>query len=195
MDRECHRSRRSQVINRCNQIEKAITKLRDIHHLSTNWRAAPITICLEGAPGVGKSTVMKHIIAQLMSLKAGGKKVTSSEANVRTYARTEDPYWSGYQPALHDCIFFDDFFSIKAETGEANYNDFLRVVNVVPALSTQAALEDKDCKPFLPDIVTLTTNLSFKAAKFEIGKMYNSYPAVLRRVDLWVTVKMQPGGS
>lgn len=144
-------------------------------------RKAPFSILLYGGTKVAKSTFAKLVITQY------GKIFNLPLGSEYRYVRScQDEYWSNFNSSqwalqLDDIGFMDPNY---AKDGDPSVMEMLQVINNVPYVPPQAAIEDKGRTPVLSRFVVATTNTKTLNALH-----YFSHPiAALRRLPFVVTI-------
>mgnify|MGYP003572056598 FL=1 len=149
---------------------------------SQKERQAPFAVCLAGGSSVAKSTltqILFHHYGKLFKLP------TDSEY---MYTRNHvDDFWVNFN-STQWCVRMDDIAFMlpsSAPQGDPSMLEMLQVVNSVPFVPTQAALEDKGKTPMLARLVLATTNTPDLNAKY-----YFSCPlAIQRRLPFVIDVR------
>lgn len=145
-------------------------------------REEPSAVLFYGPAGIGKSGMIFSTL-RLLSARYG---FACKDENI-WYPGKGDEFDSGYNGRI-TTIIEDDIANEKKEfiTGSSVY-DFLRYVNIVPAVSVQADLEKKGRINFKPKCVIGTTNNErINTEHFAISQV-----AHLRRV-VFVEVRVKP---
>lgn len=139
-------------------------KLQNLHLLknveitrraSQKEREAPFGVLVHGASSVGKSTFTKMLYYYYGSLHGLEK-----DDHFRYVRNPADEYWSNFDSSKW-CIQMDDIaFLLPSKSSEVDptLKEMLNVVNNVPYVPPQAALEDKGKTPVLAKLVVATTN-------------------------------------
>jgi hypothetical protein len=163
-----------------------IIKNTDItRQASQKERRAPYGVLISGASSVGKSSFTKMIFyyyARLRGLKNDDHYM---------YARSPaDKFWSGFDSSKW-CVRLDDvamFNPNKCTEVDPTISDLINVINNVPYVPPQAAIEDKGKTPILAKLVLATTNCEHINAH-----EYFSCPlAVQRRLPFVVHISPKP---
>lgn len=149
---------------------------------SQKERQAPFAVCLSGGSSVAKSTltqILFHHYGKLFKLP------TDSEY---MYTRNHvDDFWVNFN-STQWCVRMDDIAFMlpsSAPQGDPSMLEMLQVINSVPFVPTQAALEDKGKTPMLARLVLATTNTPHLNAKY-----YFSCPlAIQRRLPFVIDVR------
>lgn len=122
---------------------------------SQKEREAPFGVLVHGASSVGKSTFTKMCYYYYGSLHGLAK-----DDHFRYVRNPADEYWSNFDSSKW-CIQMDDIaFLLPQKSSEVDptLKEMLNVVNNVPYVPPQAALEDKGKTPVLAKLVIATTN-------------------------------------
>lgn len=118
-------------------------------------RAAPMGVLVHGSSSIAKSSFMKILFnyyGSLFDLERGD--------DFRYVRNPMDEYWSNFASSKW-CIQLDDIAfrnPVKCADIDPTLQDLLNVVNNVPYVPPQAALEDKGKTPVMARLVVATTN-------------------------------------
>jgi hypothetical protein len=153
--------------------------------LARQNRKPPFPILIYGASSIGKTTITsilyKHY-AKVMGLPY--------EDHYKYTVTPTAKYWDGFQTSMW-CIELDDISFLhpdKAPQGDPSIMEMLQIVNGVPYVPDQAALEDKGKIPLRAELVIGTTNTEHLNAQH-----YFSCPlAVQRRMPFVIHVEVKP---
>lgn len=135
-------------------------------------RKAPFSVLVAGGSSVGKSSFTE------MLFQFYGKIFDLGTSDDFKYTRNSiDEFWSNFRSHMW-CIQLDDIAMMNPEKAQedASLNDLINVVNNVPYVPNQAALEDKGRTPCLARFVVATTNTPHLNAS-----VYFACPLALRR--------------
>jgi hypothetical protein len=148
-------------------------------------RKAPFSVLLYGASSIAKSTLTKILFYHY------GKLFNLPTSPEFKYTRNPvDQFWSNFN-STQWCVQLDDIGFMHpnvASAGDPSLMEMLQVVNNVPFVPTQAALEDKGRTPLKSRLVLATTNTEHLNTLF-----YFSCPlAVQRRLPFVIDVKPKP---
>lgn len=152
---------------------------------SQKERKAPFGVLVHGGSSVAKSTFTKMLFyyyAQVHGLKA--------DDHFRYVRNPTDEYWSNFDSSKW-CIQLDDIaFLLPEKSNEVDptLKEMLSVINNVPYVPPQAALEDKGKTPVLAELVVATTN----AEDLNALAYFHCPLAVRRRLPFVVNVKPKP---
>ncbi len=144
-------------------------------------RKAPFGLLVFGGSSVGKSSFTKmlyYYYGNIMGLPIGDE--------YRYVRNPADEYWSGFV-SYKWCIQLDDigYLAPNATTVDPSLQEVIALVNNVPLVPNQAALEDKGKTPVRAELVIATSN-----TKNLNAPAYFSCPlAVQRRLPWVVTVR------
>ena len=148
-------------------------------------RRAPFGVLVHGASSVAKSSFTKMLYYYYGSLFG-----LDTEDHYRYVRSPTDEYWSNFDSSKW-CIQLDDIaFLLPAASSDVDptLKEMLNVVNNVPYVPPQAALEDKGKTPVMARLVVATTN-----AKDLNAQDYFWCPlAVRRRLPYVVNVTPKP---
>jgi len=146
-------------------------------------RPAPFSLLLSGTSGIGKSVLTEIFFAQFAKIR----DLPLSEEMKYVRSPTQE-FWDNFDSKMW-CLVLDDIAWLHPKAGEVDQSvsELLHIVNNVPYITNQAALDKKGTTPFLGQFVIGTTNT------FDLNaRSYFSYPAAARRrfpFVLKVTVK------
>ncbi len=156
-------------------------------------RDVPFSVLICGTSSIGKSTIKEMLFNHYADLQGRPKG--------DEYKYTRNPaakFWDGFASSMW-CIVMDDVAFVhpnKAPNGDPSIMEVIQVVNAVPFVPDQAALEDKGKTPVKAELVIATTNTEDLNAHY----YFSCAPAVQRRFPYVIipTVKKEfagPGGS
>lgn len=118
-------------------------------------RRAPFGVLVHGASSVAKSTFTKMLYYYYGSLHG-----LATDDHYRYVRSPTDEYWSNFDSSKW-CIQLDDIAFLlpsKAAEVDPTLAEMLNVVNNVPFVPPQAAIEDKGKTPVLARLVVATSN-------------------------------------
>lgn len=136
-------------------------------------RQVPFSVLVFGESGIGKSTVkdiLYYLFCKAQNLPSGDE-----------YKYVRNPvseFWDGFRSNMHS-LFLDDVAFMhpnKAPNGDQSCLEFIQVINAVPFVPNQAALEFKGRTPFRGKLVVATTNTMDLNAHY-----YFSHPSAVQR--------------
>lgn len=145
-------------------------------------RKAPFGVLIHGGSSVAKSTFSKMLFyyyGKLHDLKV--------DDHFRYVRSPTEEYWSNFDSSKW-CIHLDDIaFMLPNKSAEIDptLKEMLNVVNNVPYVPPQAALEDKGKTPVLAELVIATTN----AAHLNAQEYFHCPLAIRRRLPFVVNIK------
>lgn len=144
-------------------IRKKLSALELLQNTEVTKRAAqaermsPLGVLIYGSSSVGKSSFSR------MLFHAYGSAFDLDRSDASCYSRNSfDPFWSGFSTSQW-CVRMDDIAFLKpSKVAEVDQSivEMLCVVNNVPYVPNQAALEDKGTTPMMAKLVIATTNSS-----------------------------------
>lgn len=149
---------------------------------SQKERKAPFGVLIHGASSVGKSSFTKmlyYYYGQIHGLE--------TDDHFRYVRNPADEYWSNFDSSKW-CIQMDDIaflLSQKAPEADPTLMEMLNVVNNVPYVPPQAALEDKGKTPVIAKLVLATSN----APDLNAQDYFHCPLAVRRRLPFVVQVE------
>ncbi len=143
-------------------------------------RSAPFGLLVFGDSSVGKSTFTKILFYHYGKLR--NLPVSSEYRYVRN---ASDDYWSGFN-SQQWCIQMDDIGYLNASKAmeDRSLMEIIQVINNVPLVPNQAALEDKGRTPVRAKLVIATSN----AKDLNAAAYFHCPLAVQRRLPFVVTV-------
>ena len=118
-------------------------------------RKAPFAVLLSGGSGVAKST-----LADLLDYQYGKLFDLPLGAEYKYTRNSIDPFWVNFNSSQW-CLRLDDVAFMRpdaAPTGDPSLMEMIQVINNVPLVPRQAALDDKGKTPVLCRFVSGTTN-------------------------------------
>ncbi|QKQ15141.1 hypothetical protein 1 [Lactuca sativa marnavirus] len=145
----------STILSRKLHSLKLLKNIEITRRASQKEREAPFGVLVHGASSVGKSTFTKMLYYYYGSLHGLDK-----DDHFRYVRNPADEYWSNFDSSKW-CIQMDDIaFLLPSKSNEVDptLKEMLNVVNNVPYVPPQAALEDKGKTPVLAKLVVATTN-------------------------------------
>lgn len=172
-------------------VERALNSMKMIRSTELTRKAAqqerkaPFSVLLYGGSSIAKSTLTKILFYQY------GKLFNLPTTSEYKYTRNPvDQFWSNFN-STQWCVQLDDIAFMHpnvASNGDPSLMEMLQVINNVPFVPTQAAIEDKGKTPLLSRFVIATTNTEHLNSQF-----YFSCPlAVLRRLPYVIDVQPKP---
>lgn len=148
-------------------------------------RKAPFGVLVCGSSSVAKSTFSKVLFYYYAHLHK-----QNPEDHFRYVRNPADDYWSNFDTSKW-CIQLDDIaFMLPNKTGDIDptLKELLNVVNNVPYVPPQAALEDKGRTPVRAELVIATTN----ARDLNAHEYFWCPLAVQRRLPYVVEIEPKP---
>lgn len=171
----------SAVFSRKLQSLQMLKNVEITRRASQKEREAPFGVLVHGTSSVGKSTFTKMLYYYYGSLHDLDK-----DDHFRYVRNPADEYWSNFDSSKW-CIQMDDIAFLlpsKSSDVDPTLKEMLNVVNNVPYVPPQAALEDKGKTPVLAKLVVATTN----AADLNAHEYFHCPLAVRRRLPFVVHV-------
>lgn len=149
-------------------------------------RDVPYSMAVVGASSIGKS----NIVSLLFSMYAKWRDLPQGEEYVYTLM-PDDEFWSGFKTYMWG-LNLDDMGALKPCLAEAGLDKMLMqlisIVNTVPLVTNQAALEDKGTVPFRGRCVIATANTRHMNMQF----VYTYPIAALRRLPVVIEPVLKP---
>lgn len=152
---------------------------------SQKERKAPFGVLIHGGSSVAKSSFTKMLFYYY-----GRVHKLDVDDHFRYVRNPADEYWSNFDSSKW-CIQMDDIAFLlpsKSADVDATLKEMLNVVNNVPYVPPQAALEDKGKTPVMAKLVLATTN----APDLNAQDYFHCPLAVRRRLPYVVHVKPKP---
>lgn len=152
--------------------------------LSNKKRKAPFGILVTGDSSIGKTSFMDILY------QSYGK--TRNLPTGDEYIFKRDPtsdFWDGFDSSKW-CVVLDDVAFRRPEKVESDHSvdELISIINNIPFMPNQAALEKKGRTPLLSELVIASSNTRDMAARH-----YFSYPkAVWRRLPIVVHLSVKP---
>jgi hypothetical protein len=152
---------------------------------SQKERKAPFGVLIHGGSSVGKSSFTKMLYYYFGKIHG-----LETDDHYRYVRNPTDEYWSNFDSSKW-CIQMDDIaFLLPSKSSEVDptLKEMLNVVNNVPYVPPQAALEDKGKTPVMAKLVLATTN----AADLNALEYFHCPLAVRRRLPYVIHVQPKP---
>lgn len=152
---------------------------------SQKERKAPFGVLIHGGSSVGKSSFTKMLFYYYGKLHG-----LDTDDHFRYVRNPADEYWSNFDSSKW-CIQMDDIaFLLPSKSSEvdATLKEMLNVVNNVPYVPPQAALEDKGKTPVMAKLVLATSN----APDLNAQDYFHCPLAVRRRLPYVIHVRPKP---
>lgn len=171
-----------------NVMRKRLNSLQMLKNVEITRRAsqkerkAPFGVLIHGGSSVAKSSFTKMLYYYYGKLHG-----LDTDDHYRYVRNPAEEYWNNFDSSKW-CIQLDDIaFLLPAKSAEVDptLKDLLNVVNNVPYVPPQAALEDKGKTPVMAKLVVATTN----AADLNAQDYFHCPLAVRRRLPYVVHVR------
>jgi hypothetical protein len=175
----------------CILIKRKLMNLQLIKNTEVTRKAAqkerrsPFGVLVHGTSSVAKSSFTKMLFYYYGSLFNLDK-----DDHYRYVRNPAEEYWNNFDSSKW-CIQMDDIaFLLPSATGDVDptLKELLNVVNNVPYVPPQAALEDKGKTPVMARLVVATSN----AADLNAHEYFHCPLAVRRRLPFVVHVEPKP---
>lgn len=172
-----------------NSMRKKLQSLKLLQNVEVTRRAAqkerraPFGVLVHGGSSVGKSTFTK-----LLYYYYGRLHDLDVADHFRYVRNPADEYWSNFDSSKW-CVQLDDIaylLASKVPEADPTLKEIICLINNVPYVPPQAALEDKGKTPVLAELVIATTNTPDLNAQD-----YFSCPLAVRR-RLPFIIKIEP---
>lgn len=146
-------------------------------------RVEPVTFCLAGAPGVGKTLLCSEIASYILSRTLPIERICQLDYDLTSeiFQKGSSEYWEGYTGQAG--VVMDDFGQSRVSVGSGEDNDYMmlvRMVNVWPFPLNFADLQNKGRNFFRSKFIMMTTNVLNLTN--EVSKVVNERGAVIRRI-------------
>lgn len=165
--------------------------LRDTLGRGAGFRQEPLSVCIESAPGVGKTMNMPCLIGTVLTGAGLWSNPDPAKLHQAYFCRpANSDYFDGYFG--QECYFIDDLFSRKPNlNGMTQFDEVMAFYGTTTVMLNMAALEKKGLYPFTSSLLLMTTNLKCLT---EIGAdAYLLQPkAFERRIDIHVHIEPLP---
>ncbi|APG77424.1 hypothetical protein [Hubei picorna-like virus 38] len=147
----------------------------------------PFVICLEGPPGIGKSTIQRQMALNLLS--AAGYSTGGCDP---TYVRCPGlKHWDDFKD--EPCVGYDDWLNLSdSESIKEQVSELYQLKSHANFLPSQANINDKG-RPAQPKLVTLLTNNAFPESSLNTITAHKD--AVYRRRDVVVRCGLAKPGT
>lgn len=175
----------------CILIKRKLLNLQMIKNTEVTRKAAqkerrsPFGVLVHGTSSVAKSSFVKMLFYYYGSLFGLDK-----DDHYRYVRSPAEDFWTNFDSSKW-CIQMDDIaFLLPSASGEVDptLKELLNVVNNVPYVPPQAALEDKGKTPVMARLVVATTN----APDLNAHDYFHCPLAVRRRLPFVIRVKPKP---
>ncbi len=176
------------VVDRCtHELESIRKKLLATNFKFSGMRAEPVSILMQGGPGVGKSNSMQHLAHALAARTFTLQQLTAyrKQSSIFIFNRqAEVKHWDGYDFNKR-FVFFDDLLQQKDIAGDPD-NEIMNIVRAINCFEYQlhcAAMELKGNTMLRADFIIGNTNQeAFNFASINCAR------AFMRRWDIVVVV-------
>lgn len=148
-------------------------------------RPVPLTVCLRGESGVGKSYVTHALIDSIIMKTASKERQMSYDKDHNSEKHmwlSEETFANGYNGQF--AVVFDDFMQFKTQKGQVDdAQKIIRFANAAACRLDAAEIERKGRLVFTSPLIVCSTNL------YEYWSPSIVKPeALIRRFDLWIEV-------
>ena len=175
------------------ELQRIAAGLRASLGIGMGYTQLPVSICLSGAPGVGKTMNVQMFVLTVCRLAgivdADG---TAEDASRLCFIKPfNSDYMEGYcgQP-----VYLLDDLMMKKATPQDTTNgllDLMTYYSSFPAIVNMAACENKGMVPFDSKIIMMTSNLRH-LDQCNASQVFLELEAIKRRVDLQYDVSVKP---
>jgi hypothetical protein len=172
-------------------VTRILAKLKEIDAMhmtkqsAQEMRQAPFGVFVYGFPGVGKTSVMDILtsyFSKLRGLPLEDKYIYTKNAAAKFYDGFASYMW---------CLVLDDVVCFRRAVVmgvDESVNEIIKVLNNVPYVPDQAALEDKGRTPMRAELVFATSNVS----DMSLDHYFEKSGAAYRRFNFRVTPHVKP---
>ena len=148
-------------------------------------RPVPLTVCLRGESGVGKSYITHALIDSIIMKTASKERQMSYDKDHNSEKHmwlSEETFANGYNGQF--AVVFDDFMQFKTQKGQVDdAQKIIRFANAAACRLDAAEIERKGRLVFTSPLIVCSTNL------YEYWSPSIVKPeALIRRFDLWIEV-------
>lgn len=173
------------VSSQMQYISRLKLKFEQANILAQTIRQVPLTLCINGPSGVGKSAATPLLAAALLARLLPEELLDEFNMNYETFLynrQNEHVYWDGYRGQF--MVVFDDWLQVRDTQGvkDNEYMDVIRSSNLFPFVLHMAELESKGVTTFCSKVLLCTTN----KRNFNVESISEA-EAVGRRFDFIVT--------
>lgn len=176
---------RALIVNMANQVSTMRLEICS-KAAAQKGRTPPLVFLINGIPNTGKTTfsdTLFHVFGAIRGLP--------HEKEFFYTRNSKADFWDGFRGEQW-CILFDDISwmnpNIASGGGDPSTMEIIQVINPVPYIPNQAAIEDKGRIPCRPELVLATTNTRHLNARF----YFACEAALLRRFPYVVTPTVKP---
>lgn len=148
-------------------------------------REVPFSLLVEGDSGVGKTTILDILCVYFAQLN-GLRPSPAYRYTKNAFAE----FWDNFSTFMHTVI-LDDIAFMKPDAtmgGDPSCMEFLQIINAVPYVPNQAALENKGRTPLKAKLVIGTTN----TRNLNAHHYFSCPSAAQRRFPFIVTAEVKP---
>lgn len=153
-------------------------------------RKTPYAILLESPPSVGKSIFTNVLFAVFGKYKCKHKEILPTQDKYKYVRNFTSQFWDSFNSSMW-CLVLDDIafqsVGISRGGGDPSVMEIIQIINTVPYVPNQAALEDKGRTPLLCELVVGTTN----TADLNAGRYFSCPSAALRRFRYVVSLSVK----
>jgi len=188
-----HREITLELGNLMSNLTRVAAPLRAVVGSACGYTQQPVSICLLGDAGVGK-TMMVQNLSTIVLKEANliSEDITEQEASKLIYVK---PFNSEYMDGYHgQPVYLLDDFMMKKATPQDTSNGFLDLMTYYSAFTNMvnmAACEHKGMWPFSSKILMMTTNMEHPD-QANASQVLLHLPALARRVDVHYKVTVRP---
>jgi hypothetical protein len=148
-------------------------------------REVPFSLLVEGDSGIGKTTILDILCVYFAQLN-GLRPSPAYRYTKNAFAE----FWDNFSTFMHTVI-LDDIAFMKPDAtmgGDPSCMEFLQIINAVPYVPNQAALENKGRTPLKAKLVIGTTN----TRNLNAHHYFSCPSAAQRRFPFIVTAHVKP---
>jgi hypothetical protein len=162
-------SMRNAISTHMNVLKKLMTPFETAQIIGGGPRMQPLTICIGGKTGVGKSLVTIPLTNALLARCLPKEQLPLFQKSYGDFIygrQIEHEYWDGYRGQF--CAVYDDFAQIRDTVGSTKANEFLEIIrnsNMFQNICHMAGMESKGNTVFRSKIIIATTNCNSFASQ------------------------------
>jgi len=153
-------------------------------------RELPYSILIAGPPGIGKSSFTDVIFNVFAKYETPHKEILENASSFKYMRNFTAKYWDNFKTSMW-CVILDDIafrnVGISKAGGDSSVMEIIQIINTMPYVPDQAALDDKGRTPLRAQLVIGTTNTE----DLNAGSYFSCPSAVLRRFPYVVKVSVK----
>jgi len=133
------------VSDKIRVLTKIQTHLTQFFSINKGFRKEPVTICLQGPPGIYKSELTAQLCDIALAITISKQEIDMARREDLVYTRNSlDPFWSNFPPTALITL-FDDYDQARDSVGASSscHLDLIAFVNTAPFAPPQPDVESK----------------------------------------------------